>query len=227
MKKSILILSTAICLVAYSAFGQISISGQNVTAQAGTTVSDQITLTISGANTVGDVSSVNMLLKTFAGGGGLNGSSFFTIQSITPTSPFSLTNTPAGSFPIAFNTAGDAANPGSTVNDPSKDTGSNAPFGSNPVNGTTGATIPFETITFSIAAGTPAGVYNFAATAGGFADNQGSYINNMGAQHFDVTGTPTFTITVTSVPEPTTWSLVGLGGLGALGLNLRRFRRRA
>ena len=77
MKKSILILITAVGLFAYQAFGQnaiISISGVNSTIQAasGSTVTLQLTLTISGNNSIGDVESVNMLLKTFAGGGGLH-----------------------------------------------------------------------------------------------------------------------------------------------------------
>lgn len=226
MKKSILILITAVGLFAYPAFAQtISVTGQSLTASPGTSVGDQLTLTITGANTISNVESVNMLLKTFAAGGGLNGASFFTISGVTPTSPFTLVNNGNG-FPSAFNTAGDASNSSSTVSDGTKDIGSNAPSGSAPTVGASGTTtIPFETVTLSLAANTPVGVYNFSATAGGFNDNQGSYISNTSSQSFDLNSEPTFTITV--VPEPATWSLFGLGALGALGLNLLRVRRKA
>lgn len=226
MKKSILILITAVGLFAYQAFGQatVSVTGQNLTATPGSTIGDQLTLTISGTNSIGNVESVNMLLKTFAGSPGLNGSSFFTISNVTPTSPFTLTN--SNSFPSAFNAAGDSSNSGATVSDPTKDMGSNAPSGSAPSVGASGTTaIPFETVTFSLAANTPAGVYNFSATAGGFTDNQGSFIDNTSNQSFDINSEPKFTITV--VPEPATWSLFGLGALGALGLNLLRVRRKS
>ena len=147
------------------------------------------------------------------------------LAQITPTSPFTLANNPGG-LPSTFGTSGDAANSGSTVSDPTKDLGSNAPAGSNPVASTGTTVIRFETITFkSLSALTAGTFYNFSATAGGASDGQGSWIDNMGGTTFDVNSEPTFTITV--VPEPATWSLFGLGALGALGLNLQRVRRKA
>lgn len=233
MKKTILILTAVASLFAYQAFGQatISVTGVNSTIQAGSgsTVTLQLSLVINGTNTIGNVESVNMLLRTFAGGGGLNGGGLFSITNITPTSPFTLTNgtAPSNSDQIAFGTTGDAANSGTTVNTPSRDTGSNAPAASSPTVASSGlTTIPFETITFkSLSALTPGTFFNFSVTAGGNPDAQGSWIDNSSNAVFNINGTPTFRITV--VPEPATWSLLGLGGLGTLGLTVLRARRRA
>src|ERR1700719_448469 len=148
MKKSILILCAAMGLAHYAAGQTISVTGQNIIATPGSTVGDQLTLAITGTNSITNVESVNMLLRTGSAGGS-NGASFFTMSSVTPTSPFTLTNSNPSN--VAFNTAGDSANSGTTVSNPSSDLGSNAPSSSAPtVSGSGTTSIPFETANFAL-----------------------------------------------------------------------------
>lgn len=221
MKKSILILCAAMGLAHYAAGQTISVTGQNITATPGSTVGDQLTLAITGTNSITNVESVNMLLRTGSTGGS-NGASFFTVSSVTPTSPFTLTNSNPSN--VAFNTAGDSANSGTTVSNPTSDLGSNAPSASAPtVSGSGTTSIPFETANFALSPSTPVGVYSFSVTLGGLPDSQGSWIDNTSNATFDINSAPTFTITV--VPEPATLSLFALGAIGAVGLNFLRARR--
>src|SRR6185312_7545727 len=204
MKRSILILAAAVTLLAYPAFSQtISILGTNGTTSPGSFADIQLSLQISGTNTIGDVQSVNTVLRTPSTGPN-SGVGFFTVQFLSATAPFNTANNPASS---TFTLTGDANNTGFNVEP--NDMGANAPAGSNPVAGTGTTTFGFDTIRFTADPSTPAGTYNFSATLGGFGDvAQGSYISNMASAHFDVNNVPTFTITI--IPEPATWSLMAL-----------------
>jgi hypothetical protein len=229
MKKITLILTAAISLIAYQAFAQsptISITGVNVTigAAAGSTTNSQLSVVISGTNSIGNISSANMLLGTLTSGPH-SGANLFNVYVSSLVSPFNNTNgTSSSSNRSTFTTAGDAANSGHTISTPTNlDLGANT---TSPVtvNSTGTTTIPFDVITFtSLQALTPGTVYDFFATAGGHLDAQGSWVDNSSNATFDLNSEPLFTITV--VPEPATLSLLGLSGLGSLGLNILRRRR--
>jgi hypothetical protein len=83
-------------------------------------------------------------------------------------------------------------------------------------------TYKVSTLNFSLAANAPAGTYQINTTTAG--PGNLSEISDSNNVHHLVSQS-TYTLTV--VPEPATWSLLGLGGIGSLGLTCLRARRRS
>jgi hypothetical protein len=224
MRQIILSIAATFLVIGSQAFAQtISVNGTSGSTTAGGFFDAQISLMITGNNNIGNVESLNMVLRTPSSGAN-SGAGFFTVQFLSAISPFTQANNPAAS---SFSLAGDANNAGFTAEP--NDMGANAPSDSTaPVASSGTTTIPVDVLRFTAAPNTPAGSYNFSATLGGFADAaQGSYVSNNSNQTFDVNSVPTFTITISAVPEPATLSLLAIGGLSAAAFAFRKVRPKA
>lgn len=218
MKKILLTLSMAAAL-ALPAYATSTISGtpsSQIVNLASTNVFNvTIQLTTSGPPPT-DLVSVNLLLETLTAN-----ASYFTAQFASGSASFPTANNPGG--PASFNTAS-TSHSGYTDSNPSFDLGANIGGGS-PVSNSAGVTnLAVDTVKFTIAPNTPNGTYFFAATLGFPGDPNGTFIEGSDNIARGLTSASQFSITV--VPEPSTWAMLILGGLGVVGLQSLRARRR-
>ncbi len=212
MKKTFLLTCCAALLLADAALAQITLtaSPSSQSATPGSTFNVQISLSVTGT-TPANVAGFNLWLETVAA----NNNLFAVTAAVSNVTGWT---TPAGavSFPETLTTTG-STHSGFAQNTHSLgfvDTSGGANARTTPFSG-----LLLETLTLSIAPGTPLTTYTFSTTTAA-SNPRTSSVNNSSGASFDVNTPASFSITV--VPEPSTWALLTLSALGLAGFSIRR-----
>jgi hypothetical protein len=202
MNKILLTGSAVLGLLAQSAFAQYTFNVSPMTqSPSGGTFSVTISLQDTGP---ANAAAFDLYIATAAANSGL-----FSITGVTGIAPWTSSG-PSSGFPDTLNVAAASGFVRNNV-----DLGfSSVPPQAAPF------TQQIETIYFAYTAGP--GTYTFSTTT---TANAGAFYSDVSDSNGNVVEAAPGTFTLTSVPEPATWSLLGLGGLATVGLNVLRRRR--
>ena len=222
MKKTLLLLCSLMALVAPSALAQITFTAspvaQTVDISDDNTFTVEIRLDIAQGTNPSDFAGFDLVFEAIANQNAINISGLFrVIAATTPIANWSL----IGSVPNALVSTG-SDHAGYVQNTSNMGFSANDPLQSSQIIDTPVVNLLVGTYTFSIDPSVANGTYSFQTTLQATSPTKYSSVSDSNGTTFPANNSATFDVTV--VPEPTTWSLIALGGLVAAGMTMRRRR---